>query len=415
MCYPKPMPRIGVLFLGAFLCLAGCQSKEEVKFTSWAPEPAAVPLSGSFARLVQIGDAVEQEAKSKAFYKGKPTPPITTRTSFFGKEKRQANAIIGVNKAALISLASLKIEMQFQPLGLGDPPTYLRGIRLIGESMLWDLEDALASQNLDLAIQRCGQLTRLGSQLLGGGAYEAALGISLVDRARATLAPALGQLGAGQLGVLAKQVGSAITSRPNLTVCLENEAANMLLALQQAQDLAQKRDFKKLEEQLGKSAHDEVALLKSVSRDLSKVASVFDWIGEDIRDRSKWHFEQMRQPNSELNPPVLKSRKSWRVMYRYFASNLDSLAPYVKKCAARTQLFMLECYLRQKVKLKSPLPTSLAVFSPQSARDPFTGKPFFYQSGEGEFKVYSAGSDGIDDGGESNESFDSPDLVIESR
>ena len=100
------MPRIGVLFLGAFLCLAGCQSKEEVKFTSWAPEPAAVPLSGSFARLVQIGDAVEQEAKSKAFYKGKPTPPITTRTSFFGKEKRQANAIIGVNKAALISLAS---------------------------------------------------------------------------------------------------------------------------------------------------------------------------------------------------------------------------------------------------------------------------------------------------------------------
>jgi hypothetical protein len=76
---------------------------------------------------------------------------------------------------------------------------------------------------------------------------------------------------------------------------------------------------------------------------------------------------------------------------------------------------MLECYLRQKVKLKTPLPTSLAVFSPQAVRDPFTGKPFFYQSGEGEFKVYSAGSDGIDDGGESNESFDSPDLVIENR
>jgi hypothetical protein len=189
----------------------------------------------------------------------------------------------------------------------------------------------------------------------------------------------------------------------------------MLLALQQAQDIAVTKDYKKLEERLGKSTHDEVSLLESVSRDSAKVASVFDWIGEDIRTRSKWHVEQMRKPNPDVAPPELKSRKNWRVMYRYFASNLDSLSPYVKKCAARTQLFMLECYLRQKVKLKTPMPTSLSAFSPQAVRDPFTGKPFFYKTGAGEFKVYSAGSDGIDDGGESNESFDSPDLVLETR
>jgi len=415
LCYPKTMPRIGVLILGALLCLAGCRSKEEVKFSSWSPEASAKPITGSFAKLVQIGEAVEQAARSKAFYKGKPTPPITTRTAFFDKEKKQANAIIGSNKSSLIGLVGAKIEFQYQPVGLGEPPLYLRGVRLIGESMLWDMEDAIAAQQPDLAIQRCGQLTRLGSQLLGGGAYEASLGISLMDRARATLAPELGQLGAGQLGVLAKLISGSISGRPALTDCLENETSNMLLALQQAQDLAKTRDFKKLEDKLGKSTHDEVALLDSVSRDLSKVASVFDWIGEDIQARGKWHVDQMRKPNSDVSPPALKSRKNWRVMYRYFASNLDSLAPYVKKCAARTQLFMLECYLRQKVKLKTPLPTSLDVFSTQAVRDPFTGKPFYFKSGAGEFKVYSAGSDGIDDGGESNESFDSPDLVLESK
>lgn len=409
------MPRIGVTIFGALLCLTGCRSKEEVKFTSWAPEPSAKPLSGSFARLVQIGEAVEQAARSEAFYKGKQTPPMTTRTSFFEKEKRQANAIIGGNKAALISLASSKIDFQYQPVGLGEPPIYLRGIRLVGESMLWDMENALAVQNADIAIQRCGQLTRLGSQLLGGGAYEATLGISLIDRARGILAPELGQLGAGQLGVLAKQISGSISSRPGLTVCLENESANMLLALQQAQDIARAKDFKKLEEKLGKSTHDEVALLESVSRDMGKVASVFDWIGEDIRARSKWHIGQMQKPNPDVAPPELKSRKNWKVLYRYFASNLDSLSPYLKKCVARTQLFMLECYLRQKVKLKAPLPTSLFAFSEAAVRDPFTGKPFCYQSGAGEFKVYSAGTDGIDDGGESKESFESPDLVLERK
>ena len=409
------MPRIGVMIFGACLCLAGCGRKEAVKYTSWAAEPSAKPLSGSFSRLVQLGETVEQEARSKAFYKGKPTPPITTRTAFFEKEKKQANAIIGSQKAALIGLLGSKIELQYQPVGLAEPPIYLRGIRLIGESMLWDMEDALASQKPDGAILRCGQLTRLGSQLMGGGAYEATLGISLIDRARAILAPELGQLGAGQLGVLAKQISGSISSRPALTACLENESSNMLLALQQAQDIAATGDFKKLEEKLGKSTHDEVALLESVSRDPAKVVSVFDWIGDDIKARGKWHVEQMQKPNAESPPPALQNRKNWRVLYRYFASNLDSLSPYVKKCAARTQLFMLECYLRQKVKLKAPLPSSLDAFSGAAIRDPFTGKPFYYKAGGGEFKVYSAGSDGIDDGGESNDSFDSPDLVLERK
>ncbi len=415
LCYPRFMPRIGVLVFGLFLCLVGCGRKEAVKFSFWASEPSARPLSGSYARMVQIGEAVEQQARAKAFYKGKPTPPITTRTAFFDKEKKQANAIIGGQKSALIGILGSKIEFHYQPVGLAEPPVYLRGIRLIGESMLWDMEAALAAQKPDGAIVRCGQLTRLGSQLLGGGAYEATLGISLIDRARAILAPELGQLGAGQLGVLAKHISGSISARPPLTVCLANETENMLLALQQAQDIAQSGDFKKLEEKLGKSTHDEVSLLESVSRDPAKVSSVFDWIGDDIKARGKWHVEQMQKPDADNPPPELQNRKNWRVLYRYFASNLDSLSPYVKKCAARTQLFMLECYLRQKVKLKAPLPKSLDAFSVAATRDPFTGKPFYYKSGAFEFKVYSAGSDGIDDGGQSNTSFDSPDLVLEHK
>lgn len=409
------MPRIGVIIFGVGLCLVGCRSKEAVKFSSWAPEPSAKPLSGSYARLVQIGEAVEQEARAKAFFRGKPTSPITTRTTFFAKEKSQANAIIGANKSALVGLVASKIEFQYQPVGLNEPPIYLRGIRLIGESLLWDMEASIASQQLDGAVLRCGQITKLGSQLLGGGAYEATLGISLIDRARAILAPELGKLGAGQLGTLAKSISASIAARPPLTQCLQNESESMLLSLQQAQDIAQTGDFEKLEEKLGKSTHDEVALLKSIGGDPIKVVGVFDWIGDDIKARSKWHIDQMQSPNPDIDPPELKSRKNWRVLYRYFASNLDSLSPYVKKCAARTQLFMLECYLRQKVKLKAPLPATLDAFSKAAVRDPFTGKPFYFKSGAGEFKVYSAGEDGIDDGGESNETFDSPDLVIESK
>lgn len=405
------MPRIGSYILICTLALAGCRSKEEAKFTEWSSDRTLAPATGSGAKLIEIGEAVEASAIAAA--RGKS--PITARTTFFSPERKQARAVIGGQGAALLRLSAAGFKVRFTPTGMNQPPRYLRGIRLIGEALIWDQEYAISKQDFSVATMRCGQITRLGLQLMGGGGLEASLGASLIDRSRRLISSNFHQLGAGQLAQLGKALKGALGSAPGLTDPLENERENMLLSLQQAQDLAQKLDFKTLEARMGSSCHDEVTLLASLQKDPSKIAGVFDWIGQDIMKRGDWQIERVRNPKTEAEEPDLKQRKNWRVFYRYFASNLDSLAPMLKRSVARTRLFTLECFLRQKVKIKAPLPAAITEFKGDIITDPFSGSPFHYRSDASAFRVYSVGADLVDDGGETNETFDSPDLVVERK
>jgi hypothetical protein len=101
------------------------------------------------------------------------------------------------------------------------------------------------------------------------------------------------------------------------------------------------------------------------------------------------------------------------MFYRYFGSSIENLVPMLQSTYCRTQLFILECYLKQKMKLQKPLPRSLSLFSKSAIIDPFTAEPFFYKAGQSSYLLYSAGEDGIDNGGATDSSFRFPDLMLE--
>lgn len=396
--------------------LAGCRKQAPVSFTHWGPtEHAAGGSSAAFTKLVAAGEEVERRARAAALpdSKGRPTTPVTARTTFFPKQRSEAREVVGQSRSAALAAATDVINFDYTPVGLNPPPAYLGGLRLIGFTLIWDIDEAITNQDYDKAIVGCGSATRLGFALMGGGAFEASLGASLINQARLKMVPYLGSLNALQLGKLGAALQKASLNRPAMQVSVENERDNMLLTLQQAQDMFAENKLDRLLEKLGSSAKDQVDQLQALESDQAKGKELFDWIGNDITTRTEWYLKKVKNPRKVGLPPKLEDKRQYRMLYRYFGSNIENLVPLLQSTYCRTQLFILECYLKQKQKMQRELPTSLRAFSRSAILDPFTGEPFYYKSGDSSYILYSAGEDGIDNGGMTDTSFRYPDMLLE--
>ena len=353
---------------------------------------------------MSAGDAVNILAKEsvRPDSKGRVPAPITTRTTFFPKQKAEAIKIIGKSRSAALSAASELGLLNYTPLGLAPPPSYLSGLRLIGLSFLWDIDEAIANHDFDKAIVACGSSTRLGCALMSGGASEASLGAAMINQARQKMVPVLGSFSGLQLGKLGSAIQKASANRPAMQISIENERDNMLLSLQQAQDFFEKNQLDRLQVQLGVSAKDSIDMLQAMEKDQEKGRALFNWIGSDISARTEWYLKRVKNPRQAGVPPKKDETKSKLMLYRYFGTNIENLVPVLQATYCRTELFVLECYLKQKMKLQKELPASLDVFSKSATIDPFTGEPFYYKRGISSYLLYSAGEDGFDDGGDTD-------------
>ena len=394
----------------------GCRKQAPVTFTRWtSTERNVVSENRPFAALIAAGNEVQQRAVAAATpdAKGRPTTPITSRTTFFPKQRAEARAIIGKSAASALKAASEQINFNYTPSGLNGPPPYLSGLRLIGLSYVWDVEEAVSNQDFERAIKACGNATKLGFALMGGGAYEASLGASIINDARLKLLPSFGSLNALQLSKLGSALQKSSTNRPPMQVSVENERENMLLTLQQAQDLFAENKLDQLQLKLGSSSKDVIEQLKSLENDQAKGKELFDWIGNDISTRTEWYLKKVKNPRKLSLPPKLDEKKQYRMLYRYFGSNIQNLVPLLQATYCRTQLFILEVYLSQKQKAQRPLPETLEAFSRSAVLDPFTGDPFYYKVNQNTYIIYSAGENGIDNLGETDSSYRYPDMTLE--
>ena len=414
------MPRIGNLLTLALLMLAfsGCRNRAPISYNHWTTTNTRTSGQSNAAseKLIAAGNTVYEMAKatSKPDKNGKLTASITTRTTFFPKQKAESRKIIGGERARALAAAKEITAFNFNPTGLSVPPQYLSGLRLIGLSFIWDIEEAISNHDYDKAIVACGSATQLGYALMGGGAYEASLGSSLINAARLRMVQVLRSLSGLQLSKLGSVLQKASANRPPMQVSIENERDNMLLGLQQAQDFFENNKLDRLRERLGVSAKDTIDMLESLEKDPEKGKALFDYIGNDIQARTEWYLKQVKNPRKAGLPPKKDETKSKLMFYRYFGSSIENLVPMLQSTYCRTQLFVLECYLKQKMKMQKPLPESLSLFSKSAIIDPFTAEPFYYKSSKSSYLLYSAGEDGIDNGGTTDtSSYRYPDLMLE--
>jgi hypothetical protein len=114
------------------------------------------------------------------------------------------------------------------------------------------------------------------------------------------------------------------------------------------------------------------------------------------------------QPN-----PKPSSKQPWHSLARHFVLAGGAMLTAGDLTLTRTRLLALSCDLFAISKTSGAVPPDLHVFPLGLNKDPYTGQPFHYVPEGLDFILYSAGSDGVDNGGDTDDTGTQPDLKLE--
>ncbi|MFQ3586540.1 MAG: hypothetical protein SNJ74_07465 [Fimbriimonadaceae bacterium] len=395
----------------------GCRPAPPPEFPVWAEAPAPVRVdSGSGASFdLYAAAALATEETASAYL---------NRVSFLPRERQAVVELLGPQMAMLDRASRGRLEFRFQPVEIGTPPPFHGGWLLLGRAMAWRIEAALADQRYDDAVGWTLVATRFGFDLSHGGVADAALGFSVVEMARQAIIPGLPELSAAQHRRLAEGLVHALGRIAPAETALRNEHANMLLAVQRIQDRYRAREFDEIKRELGLSVRDAVEYLRRMSaEDSEKRPAYFQGFAEESE---KWvdHWVELSKRNAaqrkvlldrrETRDPLhLASYRPWRRFARALFATGEIYLRQRDAALARTRLLGLECWVRARIRTDRAAPPSLSNAPSALLIDPYSGLPFVYGAQGDQFRLYSVGPNLIDDGGETDDRFTSPDLTIE--
>jgi len=387
--------------------LTGCGSQEPPPFPVWSVQQAS-PLpqpdkQNGFDRYVRAAKDAESV-----------NPKYLTKT-FFTPDPRE-NALKAISNALNDVVAGAKKPCQFEfvPTPPFTPPPYQKGWRLLGRGLAWRIEDACEAGDYDKAIFYLTVATKFGFDLCGGGATDASLGLAIADDARKAFAPYFSKLQNAQLAKLAAGLTYALKNKPSLETTIANEERNMMAAVQFVQDCYRLNQTDILQEKLGSWVKPAVKYLDSLRRnDREQRPGYFKGLADDAKEEVAYCLQQARLFASQRKEPPSKAQGPWWRFSLAFFRTLRPLIAMTDVTVARTRLLIIQATLQQRPRQGKAAPSSLDGFKKSISTDPFTGKPFIYRADGSDFDVYSVGANFIDDGGETDDVFLSPDLRTE--
>lgn len=396
------------LLIALLISLAGCRPEAIPSYPTWAPRtPAYVPQGGSQNAF---------DAYALAALEAERNAPSHVRRVVFDIKLRR-EAMEQAKKAAQMALSGTRqrCQFEFQALPPFEPLPYRDGWRLISRVMVWNIEQALAEGRDQDAVTWFLGATKFGWDLTGGSAMDASLGLTTVDEVRKALLPALERQQSSALATLHTRLKVILDQRPPLGTLLENERLIMLHAVDYVQKAYRSKEFDALAESLGPSARPAVDYLHGL-KEGSDRAKYFEGFAAEADKEVAWVQSLLETPvceRKDLTKVGFAEERPWRRLSRHFFQAAQGLVPQVDRTLTRTRLFALECQILASIKKTGAAPKVLA--AADLSNDPFTGQPLIYRAEGRDYRVYSAGVNGQDDGGQTNGLFEEPDLTLEGR
>jgi hypothetical protein len=391
-----------------FVC--GCHSAPTPSYPIWeAAQPPYAPRSGSGNAFDAYALASVQVEKDGQKYIDRV---FFTPGQKLGVEAATASAIADVARAQ-----ANPCQFQFVPRGPFDRAPYQRGWRLIGRSLAWRAEDACAAGKYDDAINDAVTGTRFGFDLTGGSATDASLGLETVNDIRRAIAPHLDEMGVEQLEKLSHGIDAALRAKPPLSQMIGNEHHNMMRAVQYVQDAYSRDSYDELRKMLGVDVKDAITFLKDLRQDDAlRRPPYFQNFAAEGDEEARWLTslsEMAVVDRQKASPPNNLKVRPWKRFAKAFFTAPQPLLDVNDSAVARTRLLILHCEILRDVKVNKTAPKGLGEFSRDVTTDPFSGKPFVYTSSGANFALYSVGADFQDNGGDSDSSYTTPDLLLE--
>ncbi|MBC8066349.1 MAG: hypothetical protein H7Y17_16075 [Chlorobia bacterium] len=409
------MPRCGshgwLPLAGCAIALAGCSAPSQPPFPEWAPRANAFapsPSSGNaFDGYVIAAREAEETAGDYVKY-----------VSFQGKHKRELTSRLAPALRRIRRAAQSSCDFKF----VSQPPFASNsnhvGWRLIRISLIWQIEAALAKDDLDTAINLVGLATKFGFDLANGGAADADMGLQFVDEARRAIAPRLPDLSVGQLAKLTASLKDALAVMPKFETIAQNENQNYRQSVQWVQDQYRANDFDAIDKALGNPVRDAIIYLKGVKKeDREQRPAYFDGFAKEADQFANWARSQAALPAVKRKPDKempLSDPRPWRRFSAQLFSTLPPILARFDATLARTRLLILTSEIHRQIKIARVAPRTLDAFSPELLTDPYSGATFKYRSTGMEFRLYSVGRNFQDDMGNTDSIYASPDLTLET-
>lgn len=402
--------RLGWIGFALAALLSGCGARPELAYPDWLRNTDARPTpDGRYAAYVQAADQVESAAEKYL------------ATVYFTPGKRDACLKLIGPALKTLSQASSRPELGwgFEPRSPLESPENVAAWRLLGRGLVWKIEAAVRESDYDTAV-RCAVLaTRFGLDLVGGSAMEGSLGLAICDEARRAISPALPKLPAEELSRLANGVGNILAKRPDLSDTIEHERLNLLAGVQQIQDAYRDEAWGQLIKGFGPDVRAAVDRLKEMKhKEPSSAITFFKGLADEAEQEARYYHKLAELPRArrgDVSKPDHDPGRPWRRFARHCTGTLRPLLDQYDSTLARTRLLVLEAELQKRARAGESFPRTLNQFGEELATDPYSGEPFPYRADGTDYRVYSVGSDLSDDGGQTDETFASPDVRLESR
>ncbi len=403
-------------FLLAALCaigVAGCGPGSPPIMPTWSSkELSYTPEEGSsnaYDAYALIARNVEETVPA----------PLLNRVFFDPDHEKEALLRVEKPLGLLVAATKKRCEFRYSAPPMFTPPPYQRGWRLIGRAMRWKIEGACATGSFDEAINYEIAATKFGFDLTGGSATDASLGFEIANEARRAIAPFIARCGAAQLEVLSDGLTSALDGKPSLKVTIEHEHTRMLEGVQYVQDAYVNGRFDDLMKNMKEDVRDGVAYLRDLKgQDSKKRPAYFEGFAHEADEVARWLTVIADLPATQRKTeptPDLGSQRPWKSFAQQFFTTAQPLLKIQDCTIARTRLAILTCQILREVKAVQAAPKDLQRFPKNLTLDPYTGREFAYRASGPVFDVYSLGADGIDNAGDTDESFSTPDLRLEDR
>lgn len=398
--------RVNLILLSCLLLASGCHRAPEAPFPSWLE--SSVPGSnstGSFASYEKAADLAEKSA-----------PSLVRRVSFTPGMKEDAIRLLKPSIALIQQAVRHPSAFAFKPTLPNEVAEHQRGWRLIGRTLTWRIEKAIAEGRTDDAASDTVLAVRFGLELSGGSATDASLGLTTVNEALQAVGPGLQLMSATSLKRLALGLDKALRARPSIEQSITHERLSMLTAVQWVQDSYRSGDFEAISRTIGPDSREAVTFLKEMKpKDASLRPAYFRGFANEAETMVNWLRQCSQLPASARPKRPSEPSNAWRPWKRFakhFFWTAEPLLSLDDLAVARIRLGILQAVVRSRILATHSAPDSLASYPKRWTLDPYSGKPFVYRAEGLDYDLYSVGPNLQDDAGDSNETGLQPDLVF---
>lgn len=365
------------------------------------PRPEPKKLSG-FTEAVAAGEMAWNSVPEDL--------RLATRFTNTGRKKRVSE--MSASFAALRRSFNAPFEYDFRPEDQFTANSHDRGWAWLMRGLAWKTELALADEDYSAAAEASGMAIRLGVRLMGGDVGDAAIGFSAISQHIQLLNPHLKAMPLRSLDLLGEAVDQALREIPSPEVTLGNQLDTAMNSLE---------DLRRAYVEGGSDAFE-----KAAGKGVGRPAT---WLDSNPQKRP-WFFGQLRDeaikihqifldkasmpvkvqpPGDPLDPedkmwlvPGEKrkyQRRPWAIVLARVMASHRVYARAYPEALAQLRLLAATSRIESSLRRNGAAPETLK-FLPEGDRiDPFTGANLGYSAAGAQYRLWSAGPDGENDGG----------------